>query len=283
VKQLLVIVIALATLSPFAGRLQAQSNPDSLTVNGGVSFINPGIPTVPDAEADSQPVPRLPDGKVDLTGPWVRGGTVADIERDGGLAPGELPLLPWARELRDSRQSQDDPYTVCLPMGVLRTNPYPWTFAMSYTPAGLTHIYILHELGDSGAHRVVYMDGRPHPDDPIPTWTGHSIGRWDGDTLIVDAVGFNDKFWFDRRGTPHTEQLHTVEQYTRPNYGTLVNRVTLDDPGALSRPVNLSFTARLLRPNPQTGVGDLIEFICNEDNQYGAAGNFQPGTGAGIK
>ena len=123
---------------------------------------------------------------------------------------------------------------------------------------------------------------RPHPDDPVPTWTGHSIGRWDGETLIVDAVGFNDKFWFDRRGTPHTEQLHTIERYTRLNYGTLVNEVTLEDPGALSRPVNLSFTARLLRPNPRTGVGDLMEFICNEDNQYGSAGNFQPGTGAGI-
>ena len=267
-KQLLVVSMALATLWPVARGLQAQGNPDSLTVNGGVSFINPGIPVVPDAEANSQPVPRLRDGKVDLTGPWVRGGTVADLERDGGLEPGELPLLPWARELRDSRRSQDDPYTVCLPMGVLRTNPYPWTFAMSYTSEGLTHIYILHELGDAGAHRVVYMDGRPHPDDPVPTWTGHSIGRWDGDTLIVDAVGFNDKFWFDRRGTPHTEQLHTIERYTRLNYGTLVNEVTLEDPGALSRPVNLSFTARLLRPNPRTGVGDLMEFICNEDNQY---------------
>ena len=88
----LVVSIALVSLSPsVAGRLQAQENSDSLTVNGGISFINPGIPTVPDAEVDSRPIPRLPDGIVDLTGPWVRGGTVADIERDGGLEPGELP------------------------------------------------------------------------------------------------------------------------------------------------------------------------------------------------
>jgi hypothetical protein len=283
VKQLLVVSIAIGTLSlPLAG-LQAQGNNDSLTVEGGVAFINPGSPLLPDAEVDSQPIRRLPDGTVDLTGAWVRGGTVADIERDGGLQPGELPLLPWARALRDSRRSQDDPYTVCLPMSVLRTNPYPWVFAMSYTAKGLTHIYILHELGDSGAHRVVYMDGRAHPDDPIPTWLGHSIGTWDGDTLIVDTVGFNDKFWFDRRGTPHTEQLHIIERYTRLNYGTLVNNVTLEDPGALSRPVDLTFTARLLRPDPRTGVSDLMEFICNENNQYGSAGDFQPGTGAGIK
>jgi len=285
VKQRVVVsTIALATLSvPLGGHLQAQQNPTGITVEGGVGFINPGSPLLPESEANSRPIPRLPDGKVDLTGPWVGGGAIADIELNGGLKPGELPLLPWAKELRDKRRSQDDPYTVCLPMSVLRTNPYPWKFAASYTAKGLTHMYILHELGDAGGHRVVYVDGRKHPGDLLPTWVGHSIGWWEGDTLVVDTSGFNDKFWFDRRGTPHTEQLHIIERYTRLNYGTIANEVTLEDPGALSRPVNLKFTARLLRPDPQSGVGDLLEFICNEDNQYGKAGNFQPGTGAGIK
>ena len=268
------IAFALAT----AVSVAAQGG---LTTNGGISFINPGSPTVSDADAASQPVPRLPDGKVDLTGPWVGGGAIQDVEANGGLKPGELPLLPWAREVRDKRRSQDDPYTICLPMSVLRTNPYPWKFAASYTSKGLTHMYILHELGDAGAHRAVYMDGRKHPskDDLLPTWLGHSIGWWEGDTLVIDTVGFNDRFWFDRRGTPHTDQLHIIERYTRPNYGTLVLEATLEDPGALSHPVNLRFTARLLRPDRQTGVGDLLEFICHEDNQYGSAGKFQPGTG----
>jgi hypothetical protein len=260
---------------------QAEQGRGGLTVEGGVAFINPGTPVIADAEISSRPVPRLPDGRIDLTGPWVGGGAIADIERDGGLQPGELPLLPWAKELRDRRRSQDDPYTACLPMSVLRTNPYPWKFAMSYTSKGLTHIYILHELMDDGAHRVVYMDGRTHPDGFIPSWIGHSIGRWDGDALVVDTVGFNDKFWFDRRGTPHTEQLHIVERYTRPNYGTLVNDVTLEDPGALAHPVKLQFTSRLMRPDRETGTGDLMEFICNENNQYGSAAGFTPGTGAG--
>jgi hypothetical protein len=282
VKHLIVIVTALTILLPGAPRLQAQRG-NSVTIEGGVAFINPGTPTVSDAEATSRPIPRLPDSRIDLTGPWVGGGTTADIERDGGLKPGELPLLPWAKELRDKRRSQDDPYTVCLPMSVPRANPYPWKFAMSYTAKGLTHIYILHELADAGAHRVVFMDGRKHPDDLLPTWQGHSIGWWDGDTLVVDTIGYNDKFWFDRRGTPHTEQLHTVERYTRLNYGTLLNEVTLEDPGALSHPVTLKFRARLMRPDAKTGVGDLMEFICNEDNQYGAAGNFRPGSGAGNK
>jgi len=266
------------------GLLHAQGRGNNgQTVEGGVSFINPGTPVLRDAELNSQPVPRLPDGKIDLTGPWVGGGTIADIERDGGLKPGELPLLPWAKELRDKRKSQDDPYTACLPMSVLRTNPYPWKFAMAYTAKGLSHIYILHELMDDGAHRVVYMDGRKHPAGLIPSWLGHSIGHWEGDALVVDTVGFNDKFWFDRRGTPHTEQLHIVERYTRPNYGTLLNDVVLEDPGTLTHPVKLQFRARLMRPDRETGSGDLMEFICNEDNQYGSAGGFRPGTGAGNK
>jgi hypothetical protein len=224
------------------------------------------------SEADAlRPVPRLPDGRVDLTGPWLGGGSNADIEREGGLKPGELPLLPWARTLRDSRLEQNEPYTICLPMSVPRMNPFPWKFGMSYTSRGLTHIYVLHELGDAGAHRVVYMEGRKHPPDLLPTWWGHSIGWFEGETLVIDTVGYNDKFWFDSRGTPHTEQLHTIERWTRINYGTLVNDFTLDDPGAFSRPVQLKFTARHVRPDV-----DLMEFICNEDNQYGIAGGFTP-------
>ena len=140
---------------------------------------------------------------------------------------------------------------------------------MSYTSEGPTHIYLLHETGDAGAHRVVYMDGRPHPDDLLPSWWGHSIGWWEGDTLVIDTIGYNDKFWFDARGTPHTEQLHTIERWTRINYGTLVNEFTLDDPGAFSTPVQLTFTARLLRPDL-----DLMEYICAENNQIGIAGGY---------
>jgi hypothetical protein len=236
--------------------------------------VNVGrTPLVPEHLVNG-PVPRLPDGKPDLTGPWMWGGSNADIEEDGGLKPGELPLLQWAKELRDSRTPADEPYISCLPMGVPRMNPYPWKFAMTTTSKGTTHIYILHETGDAGAHRVVYMDGRKHPDDLLPSWFGHSIGRWDGDTLVIDTVGYNDKFWLDSRGTPHTEQMHTVERWTRINYGTLVNEFTLDDPGAFSRPVQLKFTANLVREDM-----DLMEFICAENNQVGRAGGYVPGTG----
>src|SRR5688500_7128388 len=111
-KRLRIVGIALGALSlPIAAGLQAQGNNTGQTVEGGVAFINPGSPVIPEALATSRRIPRLPDGTVDLSGPWVGGGTIADIERDGGLKPGELPLLPWARELRDKRRQQDDPYT----------------------------------------------------------------------------------------------------------------------------------------------------------------------------
>ena len=242
----------------------------SLVSQEQVTFILPRTPMVSEADA-GRPIPRLPDGRIDLTGPWVGGGPIGDIEREGGLQAGELPLLPWALELRQSRRPENEPYTLCLPMSVPRQNIYPWKFAMGYTARGLTHIYVLHELGDAGAHRVVYMDGRGHPPDPVPTWWGHSIGRFENDTLVIDTIGYNDKFWFDRRGTPHTEQLHTIERWTRLNFGTIVNDFTIDDPGAYSRPVQLRFTATHVRPDI-----DLMEFICNEDNQYGIAGGFSP-------
>lgn len=91
------------------------------------------------------------------------------------------------------------------------------------------------------------------------------------DPCTLNGVFYNEKFWFDSRGTPHAEQLHTIERWTRINYGTLVLDLTVDDPGAFSRPVHLKFRATHIRPDL-----DLMEFICLEDNQYGTAGGFTP-------
>ena len=272
-KKIVIVSIAVAGLGLVGAQIHAQDQEER------VRHIAPRAPIVPDSQVNSQPIPRLPDGKVDITGPWFDGGSNGNIERDGGLKPGELPLLPWAKELMAKRLPKDEPYTACLPMGVPRVNPYPWKFAMTYTSKGLSHIYQLHETGDAGAHRVIYMDGRKHPDGLIPSWWGHSIGRWEGDSLVIDTVGYNDRFWFDSRGTPHTEQLHTIEKWTRINYGRMTHEFTIDDPGAFSKPVTLKFTASLVRPGLKTGE-DLMEFICLEDNQYGAAAGID-GIGSG--
>lgn len=140
----------------------------------------------------------------------------------------------------------------------------------SVTAKGQGSIYVVHENGDAGRTREIFMDGRTHPKNALSTWWGHSIGRWEGDTLVIDTVGYNDVFWFDSRGTPHSEQLHTIERWTRTSYGVMTNDFTLEDPGVLSRPVNLKFTARLVAPGTE-----LLEFICTENNQFGV--------GIGIK
>ena len=116
--------------------------------------------------------------------------------------------------------------------------------------------------------------GRPVRSSPASASPGSrppACSWWEGDTLVIDTVGYNDKFWFDARGTPHTEQLHTIERWTRINYGTLVNEFTMEDPGAFSEAVQLKFTARLAAP----GI-DLMEYICTENNQLGIAGGYLP-------
>jgi hypothetical protein len=200
------------------------------------------------------PTPHLPDGKPDLSGVWRGGGPIADLAQ--GLAKGDtIPLLPDAEKIMKTRQSKDDPEANCLPTGIPRIAPYPWRIVQ--TP---THIFFLFE-GNIHSYRQIFLNQSRHPDDLDPTWYGHSIGHFEGDTLVVDTIGFNDKFWFDFRGHPHTQQLHTIERYTRKDLGTLVNEVTIDDPGAYSKPFKVTFTAKFLPGE------ELMEYICQENEQ----------------
>jgi hypothetical protein len=231
------------------------------------------------AEEAARPAPRLPDGKPDLSGPWVGGGVNNNFENEAGMEKGELDqyLLPWAKKLKDSRKPQDEPYTACLPMGPPpAVHPYPWRIVQSYTEKGMSHIFLIHENGDAGAHRQIFMDGRKHPapEDMLTTWFGHSIGWWEGDTLVVDTIGYNGKNWYDQTGVPYTEQLHTIERYSRPSYGSLINEMTIEDPGTFTQPLHIRFQATMNKT-------EVMEFICLENNQYGVAGGFQPGTGIG--
>lgn len=200
------------------------------------------------------PAPRLPDGKPDLSGVWSGGGPVGDLAQ--GLAKGDtIPLSPEGERVMKSRQSKDDPEANCLPTGIPRIAPYPWRIVQ--TP---THIFFLFE-GNIHSFRQIFLNQTRHPDDLDPTWYGHSIGHFEGDTLVVDTIGFNDKFWFDFRGHPHTQKLHTIERYTRKDLGTLVNEVTIDDPGAYTKPFKVTFNARLMPGE------ELMEYICQENEQ----------------
>jgi hypothetical protein len=181
-----------------------------------------------------------------------------------------VPILPAAKALRDSRKEPNDPYLYCMPQGVVRRAALP--------------VALRADLYGQGADAHVHAHGRKHPLLPADlhgrpqapgaarrVWFGHSIGYFEGDTLVVDTVGFNDIFWFDRRGHPHTEKLHTIERFTRKDMGHMEIKVTVDDPGAYAKPFTLTFNARL------SNKGDeLMEYICQENNQYGIAGGYVP-------
>ena len=207
------------------------------------------------ANPPSGPVPRLADGKPDLTGVWLGGGPVGDITT--GLPKGEsLPLLPETKKIMDAQLAKDDPQANCLPLPPPRATPYPWRVVV--TP---THAFFLYEMYN---YRQVFLDGRKHPpaDELNPTWYGHSIGWWEGDTLVVDTVGMNDKTWMDNRGNRHSEKMHLVERYTRTDLGRMQVEYTIDDPGAYSKPFKVTFTAQLMPREDE-----LIEYVCNENNQ----------------
>ena len=224
------------------------------------------------SDVDAPPAPRLPDGRPDFSGLWNGGGGI------GNLAPGEeMVMTPWAQEIFDYRSdpnqnaANEDPNLGCLPSGIPRMSPYPWRMIQTPTHGPETHIFMLFE-GNIHSYRQIFMDGRPHPEDPDPTWWGHSVGRWEGNTLVVDTVGFNDRFWFGFNGEPHSEQLHTIERFTRSNMNTLQWDITIEDSVAYEKPFTVNSRARLL-PD-----GDILEYICQENNTSmgrlrGPAGN----------
>jgi hypothetical protein len=202
------------------------------------------------------PVPRQANGRPDLTGLWLRRGGTGNISQ--GLPKGEtMPLLPETLKRMQALMANEDPQTNCLPLATPRGNPYP--FRLVETPARL---FIINE--SMHGYRQVFMDGRAHPpaDELQPSWHGHSIGWWEGDTLVIDTVGFNDLTWFDNYGHLHSDKLHVVERLTRTDLGNLRMDFLIDDPGAYSRPFTLQFTAQLM-PADQ----ELMEYMCEENNQ----------------
>jgi hypothetical protein len=260
VKRIIIAVVAVAGLAaPFLSHPHAQELPRRL---GGEN----GPKKAPDVV---KPVPKLADGTVDLSGVWTGGGD-APIPRL--LKNGELDTLlqPWAKQKMASIKEADDPYFYCMPGGPLRiTGGFAWRLVQAPTEHA-THIFMLQE-GNAHSYRQIFMDGRKHPDDPNPTWYGHSIGHWEGPTLVIDTVGLNDKFWLDSAGTPHTEKLHMIERYTRTDYNTLRRVVTIDDPGTFTKPFDVTFTAKLSTPD-----SEIIEYFCIENNQWGERTNRDP-------
>jgi len=215
--------------------------------------------------------PRLPDGHPDLgnsSGSWEPPG-VGDMAGSGGGFAGtaqpdkkiDVPFLPAAKAVYDERNAnvtKDDPEGFCLPPGIPRMYATSFPFQIYQLPNRILFVF------EGGAHmwRVVYMDGRQHtPLEKLnPTYLGEGIGHWEGDTLVVDDIGFNDRSWIDAAGHPHTEQLHVVERFTRVNELILHYEATIDDPGSYSKPWTTSWNI-LFHPGEEP-----LEYICQENN-----------------
>ena len=198
-------------------------------------------------------------------GPLGGGEGTSGGGRGGAQAEPQVPFQPWAAAVYDyhsKNQSKYDPEGYCLPPGGPRMMATPYPMEIIQLPEQ-KRVLMMFE-GAAHVWREIYMDGRPHPqgDDLNPTYLGHSVGRWEGDTLVVDVVGFNEATWIDYFGHPHTDMLHVVERFSRPNKSVLHFEATFDDPGAYTKP----FTVRW--DIPWNARGELTEYICQENNKY---------------
>jgi len=179
----------------------------------------------------------------------------ASMGNIGGDLPGGAPYTQWAADLvkiRMANNSKDNPDANCLPMGMAQMNAHPYPRKIIQTP---TEVLLIYE-GSGTTVREVYLDGRTLPTDPEPWWNGYSVGRWEGDTLVIETTGFMDEGWLDVRGSPITTKGKITERFRRVKYGYLELEETIDDPKAYTKP----FTAKLYyRLSPDT---QLMEFVC---------------------
>jgi len=219
------------------------------------------VPRLANGKVDlNAPPRRTADGKVDLSGFWMPTNPVRHLlNLAADLKPGEVPLQPWAQKVLEERienNGKDHPGARCWPSGIPEKNNIPDGLKLVQTP-DLT--LVLHE--SRTIYRQIFTDGRPLPKDAQPAWMGYSIGRWEGDTFIVETIGQNGKTWLDMRGLPATDALKVTERFTRPTIGRILIDVTIDDPKAYTKPWNVQLSWSL---QPDT---DLIESICEENNK----------------
>lgn len=237
-----------------------------------LKYPTPGIPRLPDGKPNlAAPAPRAADGKPDFSGMWqvatllpcddvrrmctdlpisVQFGNIGAGMKDG------LPYQPWAKEKMANKGLADDPYTRCVTPGGPRMHLLPTMKKFVQTPAVLI---LLNEYNSS--YRQVFMDGRPLPVDPNPTWNGYSRARWDGDTLIVDSIGYREDQWLDAAGSPLTDVAKVTERFRRPTYGRLQIEITVDDRKAYTRPWTVSVELAVV---PDT---EMLDSQCLENEK----------------
>ena len=255
-----------------------------------LNYPAPGVPRLPNGKVDlSAKAPRTRDGKPDLSGVWQTELETAEMiasrsndEAAKLIVPGDDPTTfsryffniladfasadaPMTASTREYMQKigerkAGNPSGLCLPHGL------PQADLMSYAPFKIvqtpTVIAVLYELDNN--FRQIYVDGRSLPKDLNPTWGGYSVGRWEGDTLVVDAAGFTDRTRLDVAGHPHSEALHIQERFRRRDFGHLDVTITIDDPAMYTKPFTVKATEILLPDS------DVLETVCNENEKDGA-------------
>ena len=218
----------------------------------GTLFIVLAVPVF--AQPPKTSIPRMPDGKPDLSGVWER-PPVLDMSKNGPGQQGaaDLFMTEWAKaHFGEKFDSQGH----CLLGGYVRDVNSPFPIEIVQRP---DRVVFLYEFNDIYHH--VFLDGRPHPKDLESTAGGHSVGHWEGDTLVVDTVGFNDKTMLDTSGHPHTADLHVVEHFTRTDATHIAYEITITDPVAYAKPWTNKRTFTL-QP-----TWNLMEYNCNENNR----------------
>ena len=241
------------------------------------AWLSLGVPAIVSTQAAAgaqkpsvsatPPAPRWPDGRVNLgSSPEHKGYWEVRPGLGGFPRVTEVPLQPWARALYEYRTSRADlhpPLVRCKPAGG------PGFFnAPGFEIVDVPDERRIYLLNIAGAHswRVIHMDGREHPPDDrrVPTFFGHSVGRWEGDTLVVDTVGFNEKQWVVG-SYPTTDRLHLTERFSRPNLNTLTYEATIDDPGAYTAPWTIRWTINEKSKSSWIEGGEIFEYICQDD------------------
>lgn len=252
------VATAMAVVLLIAGPLSAQ----------WLKIPLPGTPRTPDGKPNlTAPAPRTLDGRPDLSGIWQRprrGGGIpgtpstAANAPNNGIAEGvEVLFQPWAEALykaRGENNGKGTPSERCLPHGITKAVSVPEPFKIVQTPELI--VILLEEFNH---HRQIFTDGRGIPANRKPTWLGYSLGKWEGDALVVDTVGFVDETWLDFRGHPATGALHIVERFQRRDFGHLEIQFTIDDSKAYVKPWAVTMSFDLL---PDT---ELIEHICENE------------------
>jgi hypothetical protein len=217
----------------------------------------PGIPRTADGKPDlSAPAPRTADGRPDFTGMWATDAGPSLFYIPGNLKPDEF--AKGVAELvgeRNENFGRDDQGVRCLPEGP-RFNHFP---ALSKKIVQTPSLIVI--LSEDLSYRQIFLDGRELPKDPHPSFMGYSVGRWEGDTLVVESIGFKDATWLDMAGHPHSEGLRLTERYRRVNFGQIEIEETFHDPAFYARPLQVRVRATMV---PDT---DLLEYVCNENEK----------------